>query len=97
MSNDAEHATSLSPRELDELLSTAWETAARLNPMCLMKLHPDLAFQNLRGMINDCLARGMSSKEMTAHIVQELLGSSSAPTTSLSSGSRGQQDKQVSS
>jgi hypothetical protein len=97
MSNDADHASSLSPRELDEILSGAWETAARLNPMCLTKLDPDRAFQHLRGVINDCLAKGMTRNEVSAFLVQELLGSLPAQTASLGSASRGHQDGQVSS
>lgn len=96
MSHDAEHSTCLSSKELDAILSSAWETAARRNPMLLMKLNPDFAFQHLRGVIKDCLTKGMPPNEISAYVVQELLASSAA-TGSGGSGSDGQYDEQVSS
>jgi hypothetical protein len=92
MSNNANHASSLSPREFDEILATAWETAARHNPMYLTKLHPDQAFEHLRTVINNCLAKGMTRSEVNALLVQELLGASPAETPSHGSASRGQQE-----
>jgi hypothetical protein len=96
MSKDAEDMASLSPRELDAILANVWGTAARVNPMFLVRLNPDLAFQHLRGLINDCLAQGMMPNEISAYVVQELLGSS-AGTLSCSSASGAPHNEQASS
>jgi hypothetical protein len=81
---------------LDEIVSGAWQTAARLNPMSLVKLNPDLALQHLRCLINDCLTKGMTPKEISDYVVQELLGSY-ASTPSCTSALDGRHGKQVSS
>jgi hypothetical protein len=67
--------------EVDEILKAVWETAARRNPMVLVKMvDPHFALQQLREMIRDCLAEGLSAAKTHDHAVQELLGSATQNT-----------------
>ena len=63
-------------QEIDQILKAVWETAARHNPMVLVKIDdPNTALEHLRRMISDCLAQGLSATETCAHAVKELLNS----------------------
>jgi hypothetical protein len=62
--------------EVDEIIAAVWETAARRNPMVLVNMiDPHTAFEHLRRMIRDCLAKGLSTLETRDHAVKELLQS----------------------
>jgi hypothetical protein len=62
--------------ELDQILKAVWETAARRDPMVLLKMiDPNTAIEHLRRMIRDCLAKGLSATETCDHAVKELLQS----------------------
>lgn len=80
MSNDREIAADQSSppidqTQIDKILTSVWETAARLNPMLLATLRPDYEFERLLEMIRDCLARGLSAADATAHTLREFLRS----------------------
>jgi hypothetical protein len=63
-------------QEVDRILKAAWGTAARRNPMALVKLDDaNTALEHLRRMISDCLAKGLSATETCEHAVKELLDS----------------------
>jgi hypothetical protein len=63
-------------QEVDQILKAVWETAARRNPMVLVKMvDSNTAIEHLRRMINDCLAKGLSATETCDHAVKELLNS----------------------
>jgi hypothetical protein len=75
MSNHIQNATPLSQREVEQICATAWERAARINPMLLVTLNPDYVFPRLREMVRDCLSKGLSHAEICRHTANELLGS----------------------
>jgi hypothetical protein len=53
----------------------------RRNPMVLAKMvNPNTAIENLRRMIRDCLANGLSAADTRDHAVQELLHSATRNT-----------------
>jgi hypothetical protein len=65
--------------EIDRIFNLVWETAVHRNPMVLVKmLNPDSAFKQLRGMIQDCLANGLSATGAHEQVLNELLQSSAA-------------------
>jgi hypothetical protein len=79
--NSPELRRQMQENEIDQIFKAVWETAARRNPMVLVKMiDPDAAFQQLRGMIRDCLAKGLSATETHDHAVQELLQSATLNT-----------------
>jgi hypothetical protein len=59
--------------EIDRILNEGWQAAARANCMLLINLNPDRAFDHLREMIEDCLAKGLSAADTQEHVVKELL------------------------
>jgi hypothetical protein len=62
--------------EVDQILKAVWETAARRNPMVLIKMpNPNMPIEHLRRMIRDCLAKGLSATETCDHAIKELLNS----------------------
>jgi hypothetical protein len=78
MSTDNDNASDV-PRpietaEVEQIFTSMWETTARINPMLLTRLSPH-AFERLRQMIRDCLAKGMTATATREHIVKELLRS----------------------
>jgi hypothetical protein len=74
--NTPEPPRQVQTQEVDEVLKTVWETAVRHNPMLLVNISdPHTAFEHLRRMIRDCLAKGLSAIETSEHAVKELLQS----------------------
>jgi hypothetical protein len=75
MCADRRDRASITEAELNDILETAWESAARQNPMLLAKLRPDYSFERLRELVRDCLAQGMSVAEVRDHALRELIRS----------------------
>jgi hypothetical protein len=74
--NTPELPRQVQEQEVDQILKAVWEMAVRRNPMVLVKMiNPKTAFEHLRRMIRDCLARGLSTTETCDHAVEELLNS----------------------
>lgn len=65
-------------QEVESIVRAAWQTAARINPMCLVRLRQDYDFDRLRQMIRDCLDKGLSPTEIEEEAVKELLRSAGA-------------------
>jgi len=63
--------------EIDQIFDAVWETAARRNPMCLVKmLDLNSAYKQLRELLQDCLAKGLSAMDAREQVLNELLQSS---------------------
>jgi hypothetical protein len=60
-------------RQIDQILRSVWEAAARINPLLLAKLPITFPLSRLRKMIEDCLAKGLSAATTQMHAVRELL------------------------
>jgi dihydroorotate dehydrogenase len=74
--NTPERHRQVQEQEVDQILKIVWETAARRNPMVLVKMaDPNMPIEHLRRMIRDCLAKGLSATETCDHAVKELLNS----------------------
>ena len=74
--NTPERHRQVQEHEIDQILKAVWETAARRNPMVLVKMDdPNMPIEHLRRMIRDCLAKGLSATETCDHAVKELLNS----------------------
>jgi hypothetical protein len=79
--NASETGRQVQESEVDQVLKAVWETAARRNPMVLVKMiDPQTAVKHLRRMIRDCLAKGLSAAETCDHAVNELLTSATRNT-----------------
>jgi hypothetical protein len=58
--NTPERHRQVQEHEVDQIMKAVWETAARRNPMVLMKMvDQNTAVEHLRRMISDCLAKGL--------------------------------------
>jgi hypothetical protein len=65
--------------EIDQIFDAVWEAAARRNPMCLVKmLDLNSAHKQLRQLLQDCLAHGLSAMDAREQVLNELLQSSAA-------------------
>jgi hypothetical protein len=74
--NTPERHRQVQEHEVDQIMKAVWETAARRNPMVLMKMvDQNTAVEHLRRMISDCLTKGLSATETRDHAVKELLNS----------------------
>jgi hypothetical protein len=74
--NPPERHRQVQEQEVDQILKAVWETAARRNPMVLVKMvDPNMPIEHLRRMIRDCLDKGLSATETCDHAVKELLNS----------------------
>jgi hypothetical protein len=74
--NGPEPPQQVQEQEVEQVLKAMWETAARRDPMVLVKMNdPNMAIEHLRRMIRDCLAKGLSATETCDHAVKELLNS----------------------
>ena len=74
--NIPERHRQVQEHEVDQILKAVWETAARRNPMVLVKMaDPNMPIEHLRRLIRDCLAKGLSATETCDHAVKELLNS----------------------
>ena len=74
--NAPESRRPVQEHEVEQVLKAVWETAARRNPMVLVKMvNPNTTIEHLRRMIRDCLAKGLSATETCDHAVKELLNS----------------------
>jgi len=74
--NSPERHRQVQEQEVDQILKAVWETAARRDPMVLVKMaDPNTAVEHLRRMVADCLAKGLSATETCDHAVKELLNS----------------------
>ena len=79
--NARETRPPIQEHEVEQVLKAVWETAARRNPMVLVKIvDPSAAVEHLRQMIGDCLARGLSTTETCDHAAKELLNSATRNT-----------------
>ena len=63
----------VSEHQVDAILDQVWKAAAREQPMLLATLRSDYAFNHLRAMIADCLAKGLAVEKAIEHTVTELL------------------------
>lgn len=63
----------VSEHQVDAILDQVWKAAAREQPMLLANLRTDYAFNHLRAMITDCLAKGLAVEKAIEHTVSELL------------------------
>ena len=71
----------LQEHEVEQVLKAVWETAARRNPMALVKMvNPLSAIDHMRQMISDCLGKGLSAAETCDHVAKELLNSATRNT-----------------
>jgi dihydroorotate dehydrogenase len=74
--NTPERHRQVQEQEVEQILKIVWETAARRNPMVLVKMaDPNMPIEHLRRMIRDCLEKGLSATETCDHAVRELLNS----------------------
>jgi hypothetical protein len=64
--------------EVDKIMHSIWDAAARINPQLLAKLRPDYKFKRLREMISDCLEKGLTPSKTHDHCLRELLQSAAA-------------------
>jgi hypothetical protein len=81
IANAPEPRRQVQEHEIEQIFKAVWETAARRNPMVLVKLvDAHAALEQLRGMIRDCLAKGFSASETRDHAVKELLRSATLNT-----------------
>ena len=79
--NAPESRRPVQEHEVEQVLKAVWETAARRNPMVLVKMVDSrTAVEQLRQMIGDCLARGLSTTETCDHAAKELLNSATQNT-----------------
>jgi hypothetical protein len=61
------------PPDPDPIVKSAWEAAARRNPMLLAKLEPSTNFSELRQMVRKELESGLPPPQVEAKLVNQLL------------------------
>jgi hypothetical protein len=61
-----------SSKHIDDIVNSAWQRAARTNPMLLAMLLPDKGFGRLRELALRELAKGYSASEVSDRIVHHL-------------------------
>jgi hypothetical protein len=59
--------------EIDKIFASAWQIAARKNPMFLASFRPDTALRRLREFVKARLTEGVSSSDVCELLANELL------------------------
>jgi hypothetical protein len=59
--------------EIDKIFASAWQIAARRNPMFLASFSPDTALRRLREFVKARLTEGVSSADACELLANELL------------------------
>jgi hypothetical protein len=79
--NARETRPPIQEHEVEQVLKAVWETAARRNPMVLVKMiNSHSAIDHMRQMISDCLTKGLSIAETSDHAAKELLNAATRNT-----------------